>query len=279
MITEEDVYKFIQAGKINDAGRCIMKGLEEGADFSKSAVIFANFLTLSFPWKSSFMLVNQMRNHLFTSGWLNSLARGKPVNAHNQPIPWITYAAIDFLDTVVKPDWNVFEWGSGFSTMWWSTKVKSVLAAEDSLDWQKEVSKGLPPNAKVMFGGNVQDYLDVYRNAPVDKFDVVVIDGTFRADCAKIACDKLAEGGIILFDNSDVMDNDEGLQFLTDKGLIRLDFWGLIPSYLYKNCTSVFISDPAMLRGLKIPSKHESSVGPSCQQVIDAPRKAIGAKG
>jgi len=277
MIKEEDVYSLINAGKINDAGRCIVKGLAEGADFSKSAVVFAHMLVISFPWKSCFKLVQPMWNHLYTSGWLNSLALGRPLNVNNKPIPWITYAAIDFLDSVVKPEWNVFEWGSGNSTLWWSGKVSSVLASESSREWQEEVSKKMPPNAKVLFGGTVQEYLDIYRHASVEKFDVVVIDGDHRNECAKIACDKLAPGGIIVFDNSDMMVHDEGMKFLTDKGLYRMDFWGLIPSYLYKNCTSVFFTDealPRMLKNRRIPGLHESSVGPSCQQVIDAPLRA-----
>jgi hypothetical protein len=278
MITEQDVLDLLKEGKSHEAVQLILKGVGEGADFHECNVVFSHILTINFPWPVVFKLVPQMRNHLFSSGWLNSLVQGRPVNVLSKPIPWITYAAIDFLDSIAKPDWNVFEWGSGNSTLWWSGKVKSVLAAESDKGWHAEISQRMPTNAGIVYGGTVQEYLDVFNNAPVDKFDAIVIDGEFRAACAKIACNKLAPGGIIVFDNSDMSELDEGLQFLTDKGLLRLDFWGLTPGTLYKNCTSVFLTDGAMLKNRKIPSLHQSSVGPSCQQVMDAEARAAGNK-
>lgn len=56
---------------------------------------------------------------------------------------------------------------------------------------------------------------------------------------------------------------------LIDQGYYRIDFWGPIPSYLYKNCTSVFFKDPALLRRTAVPSVHRSSVGISCFQAMN----------
>jgi len=269
MVTIEEVQASLQKGNITEGADLIKKGLDEGANFSSRAISFAHLLVLSGPWHYVSALVSQSRNTLFMSGWLNSIAKGRPVNAYDQPIPWLTFPAIDFLDGIIKPDWKVFEWGSGNSTLWWSSRVKSVHAVEDNLSWQQEVSKKMPENAKVEFAGTCEDYVAAYLNSEEESYDVVVVDGEHRNECAKVALDKLKPGGIIIFDNDDGVAMNEGVDFLNSKGLYRLDFWGLIPSYLYKNCTSIFLSDPAILRRTTRPSEHKSSIGPSCQQAVD----------
>jgi tetratricopeptide (TPR) repeat protein len=50
-----------------------------------------------------------------------------------------------------------------------------------------------------------------------------------------------------------------------------LDFWGLIPSHIYKNCTSILLKNSGILQSLSgLPSEHRSSVGISCGQATDA---------
>ena len=47
-------------------------------------------------------------------------------------------------------------------------------------------------------------------------------------------------------------------------GWKRLDFFGLIPAYLYKNCTSVFFRDDRWVTGGPLPCDVVSEVGQTC---------------
>lgn len=99
-------------------------------------------------------------------------------------------------------------------------------------------------------------------------FDVIVIDGDFRNECAGEAVKKLSPFGFIIFDNSDRLAYQSGVAFLRDQGFLEIDFYGMIPSYLYKNCTTVFFKDPAFLRPCVHPVDHQSCVGITQSQAM-----------
>jgi hypothetical protein len=98
--------------------------------------------------------------------------------------------------------------------------------------------------------------------------DIVVIDGERRNECARIAPKHVAPSGLIVFDNSDRESFSEGVRYLSGSGWLRVDFFGPIASYLYKNCTSVFFRDTAWLTRGSLPARHRGSLGPSCSQAI-----------
>jgi len=47
----------------------------------------------------------------------------KCIDLNGNICPWMTYDSINFLNSVVKPTHSVFEYGSGNSSLWWSTKL------------------------------------------------------------------------------------------------------------------------------------------------------------
>lgn len=50
-------------------------------------------------------------------------------------LPWISYPAIDFLERYLRPEMDVFEFGSGGSTVYFSSRVGSVTAVEEDAKW------------------------------------------------------------------------------------------------------------------------------------------------
>lgn len=266
---ESKIIDYIKKGDVQQASVCIKQALRSGVDLSSNSVLYSHVLALSAPWSDISKLIPPAWNTLFISGWLNSIAKGKPVDVQGRPIPWFTYPSIEFIETIMKPGWSVFEWGSGNSTMWWSSNVKSVRAVENNHEWYSTVKANISENASVSYAADVDSYVGCYLESDIEAYDVVVVDGVFRNECAKVALQKLKPTGIVVFDNSDRIGCDLGLQFLVDSGLFRLDFWGMIPSFLYKNCTSIFLSDANILKGLSVPSKTKSDLGPSCSQYID----------
>ena len=71
----------------------------------------------------------------FEYGLVKSAFRWSVTDKLNRPIPWYTYAAIDYLDQLDFSEKRVFEYGSGNSTLYWSQRCKAVVAVEHSEEW------------------------------------------------------------------------------------------------------------------------------------------------
>lgn len=263
----DNVQALLNVGDIKGAAEYIKQRLQTGLELDNLNIFYAKILLLSGAWEEIDALLVKDTNSLRTSGWLNSIYMGRPVNRSNEPIPWYTYPAIDFLDEVVKDTWTVFESGSGNSTLWWSSRVKSIVSVEDDYAWFQEISLKMPTNATINFKQE-KDYSDYVLSFPDKSFDAIVVDGSYRNETACNCIDKIKEDGLIVFDNSDNPEFNISQTDLLSRGFYRIDFWGLIPSYLYKNCTSVYFRDPNIFKFQKLPSVHQSSVGMSCQQAL-----------
>jgi hypothetical protein len=75
-----------------------------------------------------------------------------------------------------------------------------------------------------------------YTNA----FDAIVIDGRDRVNCCKNSLGALKAAGVIIWDNSERPDYQEGYDFLINNGFKRIDFGGIGPINPDAWCTSVF---------------------------------------
>lgn len=199
-------------------------------------------LGLYLPWK----LTN--RGPLVTDGWLRSFREGKPVDAEGRPIPWLSYPAIEFLAARVRPEWSVFEYGAGASTLWWAGRVREVVSVEHDAEWAKKVRAESPANAELLevpleYGG---EYARTAARWPA-RFDVVVIDGRDRVNCATAALTALKPAGVIIWDNSDRGEYRPGLEALAAAGFRRVPFIGLLPVHWQKNETSILYRDGNVL--------------------------------
>lgn len=177
---------------------------------------------------------------LFKYGWLMSWWKNKPVDRHGNPLPWITYPAIDFIKQFDYSDADVFEWGSGYSTLWWSQRCRSIHSLESNPQWYSIMKSRLGANVTYIHTAiKAEDEVAAFRELKRD-FDVIVLDnhGSFRYDCAKAAAEALREGGMIILDNSDQCVKTTRL--LRDAGFVQIDFSGFAPSNGYAHTTSVF---------------------------------------
>ncbi|SMP19903.1 hypothetical protein [Algoriphagus winogradskyi] len=144
-------------------------------------------------------------------------------------LPWINHFAYKKLESLLKPDMNVLEFGSGGSTMFLKNKVKSIYSIEHDGEWFKEVVKnagahpGLTLNLHIPEKENNQDFPDLYKSVngmycdgftfqnyahaadhlPDGSIDLLIIDGRVRPACLIQTISKLKSGGILLFDNTE----------------------------------------------------------------------------
>lgn len=189
-------------------------------------------------------IVSRLAPYLKRIGWVRTVEERRPLDAKGRPTPWYTYAAIDFIGDRVRREFTVFEYGSGFSTLWWAKRVKRVICCEHDARWFAKLQTELPDNVtaihrELVYGG---DYSKEILNHG-RMFDVVVVDGRDRVECAKHAVERLLDHGVIVWDNSDRKRYQEGYDFLLARGFRRLDFRGIGPMNTSGWMTSVFYRD------------------------------------
>ena len=132
--------------------------------------------------------------------------------------PWMTDNETNLLKSYLKKDMIVFEWGCGGSTLEFSKFVKEYYSVEHDFEWYKLISKNIQKNTKLYYSppetqnldwqprfeegdyNNFKNYVNqINAIASFDKkFDLIVIDGRARVDCAIEALPHLSEKGVII---------------------------------------------------------------------------------
>ena len=179
--------------------------------------------------------------YLLQTGWLRSILCRQSVDADGEPIPWITYPALDFLQERVSPTMSVFEYGSGNSTLWWSSRVHRLVSCEHDKEWYAAMRQRVPADTVYLLRRAKQSsaYADEIANY-CDAFNILVIDGRDRVNCVRQGIGSLCDDGVILWDNSDREEYGDGYELLAANGFRRLDFWGMGPLSTRRWCTSFF---------------------------------------
>ena len=141
-------------------------------------------------------ILQLQRGLLFRYGWLRAWWVGKPVDANGEPVPWLTYPAIDFLSQFDFSDLSVFEWGSGFSTLWWAKRCKHITTVELNPAWLPYIKTLLPPEVELIETAlDVDEEVNALLSHPAAEHDVIVIDnhGPFRWRCAEATVKSASE--------------------------------------------------------------------------------------
>ena len=167
------------------------------------------------------------------------------VDRHGKPIPWYTYPAIEYIKQLDLSDRCVFEYGSGNSTIFWSSRCKELTSVEHDEIWYQQIQGQLPGYVKYHLKQKKQDYVNEINNSD-EKFDVVIIDGAYRYDCAAAALTKLKPSGFIILDNSDWM--TKASQSLREADMIEVDMSGFGPINNYTWTTSFYFSRQVELK-------------------------------
>lgn len=183
----------------------------------------------------------RLKSGMMDDGWFKSFKTKKSVDANGNPIPWCTYSFIRFIEERLTTNLTVFEYGSGGSTLWYAKRVKSVVAVEHNQEWVAFQLKNLPTNVAVIYKNQEQenDYEnEISKHATL--FDIVVVDGVKRNECVFTSINYLSTIGVIVYDNSQLVEYKESIDFLISKNFKRIDFWGLTPIIAHNNCTTIF---------------------------------------
>lgn len=189
--------------------------------------------------------------------WQRSLLAG--ASPLGDKSPWMAYGAINWLETYLKTEMQIFEWGSGGSTLFFASRVQSVVSVEHDPLWHATVAEQLlnhkidnvssvlcPPERtdplpeiytstdEKYSGLSFLRYAEAIDPYPDDSFDLVVVDGRARPGCMKHALTKVRPGAYLLLDNSDRESYEPGKQLVSTwlsreyygPGPYHRAFWG-----------------------------------------------------
>ena len=148
---------------------------------------------------------------------------------------------IDIVEGLLKPDFEVLEFGSGYSTCYFSKFVKHWSAIEHNADWFDRVIK-LPdftPTNVTMYLSNERDYLNCAKRIG-KKFDLILIDGIRRDECLDLSWKLVKEGATILLHDASRFEYSNWI----DKYLGTMLIEGVIPD---ERASGYYMS-----RGLKL---------------------------
>lgn len=126
--------------------------------------------------------------------------------------PWMSTQEINLVQSCLKSNHTMLEWGSGGSTVTFSPKVKSYYSIEHIEEWYNNVDEYIKTN-KLKVNNNLvkpdkprtiptkyeefKTYIEYPKNFDV-KFDIVLIDGRARVQCAEYIKPFLNDNALVL---------------------------------------------------------------------------------
>lgn len=179
-----------------------------------------------------------------------------------ETFPWFAFQSIEYLESLIKRDMTVIEYGSGYSTIWWSSRVSEVITVERTKAWSLEVTAALAKHklknvTLVTFEKfpdvseeqlklqktSMKSLIDEYIACPLmtkRQCDIVVVDDVLRNDVLKAAADFLKPGGLMILDDSERARHKPVMEWLRQSGWSSASFFGSAPYHFHEKQTSIW---------------------------------------
>lgn len=196
--------------------------------------------------------------------WMQSLRANYQLDT---PMPWLTFDAIEALRPRLRRGMDVFEFGSGGSTLFWLKLGARVVSVEHDPCWFNEIRTRCR-EWKIDYRLVLPDIADPRDGDPADPlayvssderfasynfrrycqqidefkdrfFDLVLIDGRSRPSCIMHSVSKVREGGVLVLDNAD-------REYYTLKagrllrGWTHSEYWGACPGVSFMTRTDLY---------------------------------------
>jgi len=181
------------------------------------------------------------KGYLNSIGWFTAFDKKQAVDGKGEALPWVTYSFIDFIKERINNTQNIFEYGSGSSTIFYAKKAGTVTSVEHDKGWFDMVKNTSPANAEMIFC-KLEKNGEYSKKASLlnKKFEIIIVDGRDRVNCCKHSVDALSSDGVIVLDDSEREVYNPARIFLKEKGFKELSFSGISPGLFYEKATSVF---------------------------------------
>lgn len=138
-------------------------------------------------------------------------------------LPWLSFGAIRELDRLLRPDHEVFEFGSGGSTVYLGQRAKRVVSVESHAAWLEQTQTALQrrgiTNVEMQYHSleaNLGEFRTsgFFRAVNAQLWDVIVVDcylgygtggqakGMLRPYAFEMALNQVKPGGLLVLDDS-----------------------------------------------------------------------------
>jgi len=193
-------------------------------------------------------LLYSRRSFLRSSGYIQSVRTKRPCRPDGSPIPWMNYNVISFFEERLTTDLSLFEYGSGYSTLFFAGLVGDVTSIECDRGWYEHIVGNMPENVslKLCAPHDSDRYLQMIA-AQNRRFDVIIVDAEDRVECLKQSPQWLTDAGVIVLDDAQRPAYQPGIDALLQQGFRKLDFEGLKPGGIRAYRTSIFYRTPNVL--------------------------------
>ncbi len=171
--------------------------------------------------------------HTYKKDWLSSFAPMR--NSVKDELPWISFKAQGILRDLVSPNFKIFEFGGGGSTLFFCQLAEHVVTVEDSENWFNKLKEfvriknisnwegiwvesekmtdatnlsyknpaDFVSRAKDMRGRSFEKYVRTIDRFPLNYFDLIIVDGRARPSCIHCSISHLKPGGYLVVDNTE----------------------------------------------------------------------------
>jgi hypothetical protein len=186
---------------------------------------------------------------LRAAGFGRSIRLMRPVDAQNHPLPLMPYTIIRLLQERLDKSMDILEFGAGFSTLFFMSRVGTVTSIEHHAGWIAQLQPQLEANVTLV--PTSLDSADLYTAFLTNnqkRFDFILVDGRHRVESFRRALPHLNESGVIVLDDSDRERYAEVHAIAGRAGFRSLEIFGHKPTSLDLHCTTLFYREGNCLR-------------------------------
>lgn len=225
----------------------------------KKSYVGAVRVAARLSFASGLLAALERRRHARKMLWLRSLFSIYDLDdLVHLDLAWWTFDAMEVVEKFLndRPGARVFEYGSGASTIWLARRGARVTSVEHDQAWgelmvertradaniairivppARSREPRFPSGVRAWKGWDFAQYVAAIDREP-GMFDLIVDDGRCRVACLERAASRLAEGGLLLFDNSNRQRYRNALE---STGMRRQVTRGLVPGLPYPDETTL----------------------------------------
>lgn len=208
-------------------------------------------------------LIYLHKQFLHSSGWLESM-NNRQSFFNNQYWPWITFSAINFLETLDLSKLKIVEFGGGASSLYFASRARTVTVFEFNDEWFRILEDVAPGNVEVFSPSEsvnlcerlVEEHKLKSESritvsgalACVHDADIILIDGGPRETLIEVMSLVGKDSLILIVDNSDRIELQESIFRLKKRSFLEIPFTGLSPLNTNEIRTSFFVKSINILR-------------------------------
>ncbi|WP_146113735.1 FkbM family methyltransferase [Sphingobacterium gobiense] len=189
------------------------------------------------------LLSLSVKGYFVQKGWLNAYLTKQAISADGEPIPWLTYSFLDFLDGRLNKALSLFEYGSGNSTLFFAKQIQFVRSIEHDEKWYNKIKSALPSNAEISYVPLENQQYETVILQEEKHYDIVLVDGRERLKCLKNAVQRLTPQGVILLDDAERSKYEEAFSFMKSLGFKYIPFSGIAIGAIHDKQTVVFYKE------------------------------------